>query len=251
MDLFVYDSSRRSDGVYRLRADDDAVVMQLSADGASEINRWARSIDPARFEKQMDGRSIRIGMKRFVVTDETSNEVISEWMSIHSGQKTDVDTDTPGRTDPLENLLEQGQLSPAEFEQIRGERLKKDRLQALREQGLLTDEELELIGAQPTMPVVQPPVPPQPSRYQAPPSRQVVYSRSTNGFAIASFVLSLVGGSLLAVIFGHIALSQINRTREGGRGLAIAGLIIGYVTLAIITILVFAAVTSDPGYYEY
>ena len=38
---------------------------------------------------------------------------------------------------------------------------------------------------------------------------------------------------VLAVIFGHIGLGQIKRTGEEGRGQAIAGLIIGYVTIAL------------------
>lgn len=49
----------------------------------------------------------------------------------------------------------------------------------------------------------------------------------TNTLAIVSLISSFFV-SLLGVIFGHIALSQIKRTGEGGRGLAIAGLVIGY-----------------------
>lgn len=54
----------------------------------------------------------------------------------------------------------------------------------------------------------------------------------TNGLSIASLVTGVLGLSLIAVIFGHIALNQINRTREEGRGLAIAGLVLGYVGIA-------------------
>jgi hypothetical protein len=56
----------------------------------------------------------------------------------------------------------------------------------------------------------------------------------TNGFAIASFVLGLVWmwwiGSVLAIVFGHVALSQIHRSggTQSGRALAIAGLVLGY-----------------------
>jgi len=57
---------------------------------------------------------------------------------------------------------------------------------------------------------------------------------STSGWAIASFVCSLLGISLLGVIFGHVALSEINKSNGmvGGKGLAIAGLILGYIPLA-------------------
>jgi hypothetical protein len=57
----------------------------------------------------------------------------------------------------------------------------------------------------------------------------------TSGLAIASLVLSILWlaglGSLLAIILGFLSLSQIRRSngRTGGRGLAIAGLIIGTV----------------------
>jgi hypothetical protein len=57
----------------------------------------------------------------------------------------------------------------------------------------------------------------------------------TNGLAIASLVVSIVGFGLIGVILGHIALSQINRSNgyEQGRGLALAGLIIGYIEIGL------------------
>lgn len=57
-------------------------------------------------------------------------------------------------------------------------------------------------------------------------------SGGTNGMAIASLVTAFLC-TPLAIVFGHIALSQINRTGEGGRGLATAGLVLGYVFLGI------------------
>jgi len=65
----------------------------------------------------------------------------------------------------------------------------------------------------------------------------------TNGFAIASFVLGITGfGSLLAIIFGSIALNQM-RNNPGvyaGRGLAIAGQILGTLSILIGLILIVA-----------
>ncbi|WP_255183315.1 MULTISPECIES: DUF4190 domain-containing protein [unclassified Rhodococcus (in: high G+C Gram-positive bacteria)] len=52
--------------------------------------------------------------------------------------------------------------------------------------------------------------------------------RSTNTFAVLALVFGIIGG-LLGVVFGHIALSQIKRTGEGGHGLAVAGLALGYI----------------------
>ncbi len=59
----------------------------------------------------------------------------------------------------------------------------------------------------------------------------------TNGFAVASLVCSLFGwvclfiGAFLGIIFGFVALSQIKRTGQKGRGMAIAGIVIGAVVL--------------------
>jgi Domain of unknown function (DUF1707)/Domain of unknown function (DUF4190) len=74
----------------------------------------------------------------------------------------------------------------------------------------------------------------------------------TNGFAIASFACGLgqfmVGplATIPAIVFGHMARSQIRRTGEQGAGLALAGLILGWATviLAIIVIVVGLAVTA-------
>ena len=53
------------------------------------------------------------------------------------------------------------------------------------------------------------------------------------------------------MIFGHIALRNINRTHASGRGLAIAGLILGYIgvsTLALFILFgIIGAVSSSGG----
>ncbi|MEU8345003.1 DUF4190 domain-containing protein [Spirillospora sp. NPDC048832] len=60
----------------------------------------------------------------------------------------------------------------------------------------------------------------------------------TNGMATASLVCGLIGffacgvTSVLAIIFGHVSLSQIKRTGEGGHGMAVTGLILGYLISA-------------------
>lgn len=56
---------------------------------------------------------------------------------------------------------------------------------------------------------------------------------TTNGFAIASLVCAIVLavlfgiGSVLGVGFGIVGLRQCRAHHEGGRGLAIAGIVIG------------------------
>ncbi|MEI8337280.1 MAG: DUF4190 domain-containing protein [Actinomycetes bacterium] len=63
-------------------------------------------------------------------------------------------------------------------------------------------------------------------------------SPGTNGYAIASLVLSLVGlcgiGSILAIVFGNMAKKEIAISGEGGSGLAKAGVIIGWIGLGIV-----------------
>ncbi len=53
----------------------------------------------------------------------------------------------------------------------------------------------------------------------------------TNGLAIASFVLGLLGMVLLPVIFGHLALRQIESRRDSGTAFAVIGLVLGYLGL--------------------
>jgi Domain of unknown function (DUF4190) len=67
----------------------------------------------------------------------------------------------------------------------------------------------------------------------------------TNGFAIASFVLSFCGG-LLSVIFGIIALVQIRKSGQKGKGLAIAGLCISGVWVLLIGVGVIFAILEEP-----
>ena len=57
-------------------------------------------------------------------------------------------------------------------------------------------------------------------------------------------------GSVLALVFGYIAKSEIDRSRglQSGRGMAIAGIVLGYVGLAwlVITIIVAVANSASP-----
>ena len=83
------------------------------------------------------------------------------------------------------------------------------------------------------------------SRHPAPPPPPPEAS-TTSGLAIASLVLSLVWiyglGSIAAIVFGHVALSQIKKSggTQRGRGMAIAGLVLGYIGL--VTAIIFIAI---------
>ncbi|MFD9704899.1 DUF4190 domain-containing protein [Lentzea sp. NPDC059081] len=56
--------------------------------------------------------------------------------------------------------------------------------------------------------------------------------------AVLALVLSCVGfvtcgvTSIVGVIFGHIAMAKIKRGEEDGHGMAVAGLIVGYLVIA-------------------
>ena len=74
----------------------------------------------------------------------------------------------------------------------------------------------------------------------------------TNGFAVAALVNGIVGiaffwtvvlgvCSILAVVFGHISLNQLKVTQQDGRGMAVAGLTLGYVAIGLWSLAIIAA----------
>jgi hypothetical protein len=75
--------------------------------------------------------------------------------------------------------------------------------------------------------------------------------RSTNGLAIASMVLGIIWiywiGSILAVIFGHVAKSQIRNSggTQTGSGMATAGLVLGYIGVGILVFALIAVAGSN------
>ncbi|WP_377450148.1 DUF4190 domain-containing protein [Rhodococcoides fascians] len=84
---------------------------------------------------------------------------------------------------------------------------------------------------------------------------------ATNTLAIVSLVLAVLGltfipliASVCAVVCGHVAKGQIKRTGEGGSGFATAGLIVGYVSVALFVLVVaaifiFAIAASNSSTY--
>jgi hypothetical protein len=79
--------------------------------------------------------------------------------------------------------------------------------------------------------------------------------QSTNGLAIASLILGIVGwlacgvGSVLAIIFGFIASAQIrdSRGRQGGSGMAKAGIILGFVGVALFALWIVVIAVSGSN----
>lgn len=119
-----------------------------------------------------------------------------------------------------------------------------------------------MLAPEPAAPSMQQPYAPQQTQQWSPtgqPGGVVAYQTPgsatgaptvTNGMAITSMVLGIVGlctlgcylfGCIVAivgVIFGHIARGQIRRTQAGGAGMALAGLICGYIAIGITLLLV-------------
>ncbi|MBO0832484.1 MAG: DUF4190 domain-containing protein [Actinobacteria bacterium] len=75
----------------------------------------------------------------------------------------------------------------------------------------------------------------------------------TSGMAIASFVLGLVGfifgvPAIVGIVLGIVALRELRRRFQSGKGLAIAGIVIGSAWLALwVVIIVAAALTPTTG----
>ena len=108
----------------------------------------------------------------------------------------------------------------------------------------------------------QPPAPQPTYSYTPPPGFPPAYAAKpkTNGMALASMILGILGITvglcliffpvmpILAVIFGHIGLTQTRNTGAPGRGYAIAGLVTGYVgiALAILWLIAVAIILRTP-----
>ena len=122
----------------------------------------------------------------------------------------------------------------------------------------------------------QPPIQPQPPYgyapppggqppYEQPPYGQAPYggptphgqwgqypaAQTTNGFAIASMVLGIIWiywiGSVLALVFGYVARSQIRQRGQSGDGMAIAGIVLGWVGVATLVLFILVILGSSTG----
>ena len=92
-------------------------------------------------------------------------------------------------------------------------------------------------------PVEQFPAVPPPPQYPPAPYGYGPYGPprvGTNGLPVASLVLGIVWiywiGSILALIFGYVARQQIRERNEAGDGLAIAGIVLGWVGVGVLAI---------------
>ena len=98
------------------------------------------------------------------------------------------------------------------------------------------------------------PTPAAPTDFQVPPMPYGAPAAKTNGMAIAALVTSLAGSfcgvGFLGLVFGLIALNQIKKSdgAETGKGMAIAGVIIGGLNaLAVIYLFAMFSAVSIGG----
>jgi MFS family permease len=80
-------------------------------------------------------------------------------------------------------------------------------------------------------------------------AQPVPVTRQTNGMSIAAMVISIVGavalvcygfGGLLGIvgaILGHVSRKQIRERGEGGGGMAMAGIVVGWISTALAVII--------------
>jgi hypothetical protein len=110
--------------------------------------------------------------------------------------------------------------------------------------------EQPVYGGYPPPPQASGGYPPPPPGFAPPPESGYPYpvgygyptqQAGTNSLAIFSLVASVVGlvpfcgfiSSIIGIVLGAIAIIQIKRTRQGGYGLAVAGIVVGVATLAV------------------
>jgi hypothetical protein len=91
-----------------------------------------------------------------------------------------------------------------------------------------------------------------PSKSAIATSRPPLPGARTNGTAVASLILALIGmiiGSVLAVILGYQAQREIDRSEgtQTGRGLATAGIVIGWISLAAWVLILVAVAFASPN----
>jgi hypothetical protein len=93
---------------------------------------------------------------------------------------------------------------------------------------------------------------PQPAPSGGSPAPQLVYPQmppgaTTNGVAVAALITGLLGLSLIAVILGSIALSQLRKFPQRGHGMAVAGAVLGWLGLAALVVFVIAIMAAVSG----
>jgi len=81
-------------------------------------------------------------------------------------------------------------------------------------------------------------------------AKTVVTKERTSGLAIAALIMGILGISLLAIIFGAIAMSQTSKDPNlKGRGMAVAGLVLGILGMVAVVFWIIAAAVWSAGFW--
>lgn len=133
------------------------------------------------------------------------------------------------------------------------------------EPGAFEPEPLPAAAAPPPpLPVPDPGQAPPPPAYAQPGYQQPGYAQPYSAPAptaskpktwmnITSLITSILGMGLIGVIFGHLGVNAANKGQADLKGLGIAGLVLGYISIVagiILTIVIVAAIgdcASDPA----
>jgi hypothetical protein len=140
------------------------------------------------------------------------------------------DADRERTADLLRGAFVEGRLTQDELDERLG------RVYAARTYGDLSAQTADLPQNRP-LPAM--PLPPRP-----------IARQQTNSMAIGSFVCGLLEfcsfglTAIPAVVLGHSARKQIRRSGQPGDGLAVAGLVLGWLGIVFMAILVVAAVAA-------
>jgi hypothetical protein len=153
------------------------------------------------------------------------------------GQMRASDRDRDTANGLLQTAYAEGRLTKDEYDERSGRVLASQTFEQL--QALTADLPGYSLGAQPQL---------YPMQYGAAPRR-------TNGLAVASLVCGIGQvffwflAAIPAVVLGHMARRQIRQTGEGGAGMALAGLILGWVgiVLSVLFVLGIAALAVAYG----
>ena len=117
--LVVTDSSSTWAGKFKLKSNQTGSISLTSEFGTDELSTWNTNVDPAKVEQHIDGLSIRIGSKRFIVDSSIQRVAVDEWMENIATREATVTTrstdDVAADVSRLTAMFQSGQLTADEF----------------------------------------------------------------------------------------------------------------------------------------
>jgi hypothetical protein len=158
------------------------------------------------------------------------------------GQMRSSDRDRDSAQAILQSAYADGRLTREEFDDRCSRVMSSQTYSEL--QALTADLPGRLPFAPPPVPMPMPP-PVAPYGYMP-----VAHPQRTNSLAVGSLICGIgqifvwTPASIAAVIMGHIARRQIRQTGEAGDGMAVAGLVLGWIGIALTLLFVFIIIVA-------